>query len=112
MENFTPVSALVGGLLIGGSATLLLFLNGRIAGVSSIARGVLEWKPDDYVWRVLFLAGLVAGAGLFFFLFWNAPVPPPGFPVWLLGAGGALGGVGGSFGARPPRRHRGVGVGR
>src|SRR5258708_16809108 len=104
MENFTPVSALVGGLLIGGSATLLLFLNGRIAGVSSIARGVLEWKPDDYVWRVLFLAGLVAGARPFYLVFWNPPVPRAEFPVWVLGVCAAAGGVRAYFVTpRPPR---------
>jgi uncharacterized membrane protein YedE/YeeE len=36
MTEFTPVSAVVGGLLIGGSAALLLLLNGRIAGISGI----------------------------------------------------------------------------
>ncbi|MCA1688335.1 MAG: YeeE/YedE family protein, partial [Actinobacteria bacterium] len=34
MENFTPVSGLIGGLLIGLAAALLLLLNGRIGGIS------------------------------------------------------------------------------
>jgi uncharacterized protein len=39
MENFTPYSALIGGMLIGLAAALLWLLNGRIAGISGIARG-------------------------------------------------------------------------
>lgn len=42
MDNFTPVSALLGGLLIGASAALFLFLNGRIAGVSGILGGFIH----------------------------------------------------------------------
>jgi len=38
IADFSPLSALIGGLLIGLAATLLLFLNGRIAGISLKAR--------------------------------------------------------------------------
>jgi uncharacterized protein len=112
MENFTPVSALVGGLLIGGSATLLLWLNGRIAGISNIARGVFEWQPGDVAWRLLFLGGLVAGAGLYSALFGNAPVPRAKFPVWLLGAGGVLVGFGTALGSGCTSGHGVCGLGR
>ena len=112
MENFTPVSALVGGLMIGGSATLLLWLNGRIAGISNIARGIFEWQPGDVVWRVLFLGGLVAGAGLDYVLFGNAPVPRTNFPVWLLGVGGVLVGFGTALGSGCTSGHGVCGLGR
>jgi len=82
MENFTPVSALVGGLMIGGASTLLLWLNGRIAGISNIVNGLLEWKPGDFLWRLLFLGGLVAGAAVFYALYGRAPLARPDFPVW------------------------------
>ena len=65
MENFTPFSALAGGALIGLSATVLLLLNGQIAGVSGVLSGLLGPTRGDIVWRVLFLAGLVLGAVLF-----------------------------------------------
>jgi uncharacterized protein len=42
MESFTPYSALAGGLLIGLSVSQLLWFNGRIAGISGIARGLLS----------------------------------------------------------------------
>ncbi len=61
MENFTPYSALAGGLLIGLAASLLLLLNGRIAGISGILFGLLAPAQGEIAWRVLFIVGLVAG---------------------------------------------------
>jgi uncharacterized membrane protein YedE/YeeE len=112
MENFTPVSALVGGLLIGIAATLLLWLNGRIAGISNIVNGLLEWKRGDLLWRLLFLAGLVAGAGVFYVLFDHAPVPRADCPAWLLGTGGVLVGFGTSLGSGCTSGHGVCGLGR
>lgn len=64
MENFTPVTALIGGLLIGGAATLTLWANGRIAGISGILSGVVVPRGVDAIWRVLFIGGLIAGSFL------------------------------------------------
>ncbi|APR79353.1 Putative transmembrane protein [Minicystis rosea] len=61
MSHFTPFSALIGGLLIGLSASILLLFNGRIAGISGILGGIVIPKPGDVAWRAWFLAGLVAG---------------------------------------------------
>ncbi len=65
MESFTPVSAAVGGALIGLAATLLLWLNGRIAGISGIAGGLFTGERKEMTWRTLFLAGLVGGVLLY-----------------------------------------------
>jgi hypothetical protein len=62
MENFSPVSAFAGGILIGVSATILLWLNGRIAGVSGILGGLVSAGRDDLAWRAVFLGGLILGA--------------------------------------------------
>ena len=62
MENFTPVSGLVGGLLLGLAAALLLLLNGRISGISGIVGGLLTPKSSDAGWRLVFVAGLLLGA--------------------------------------------------
>jgi len=59
MENFTPVSAAIGGALIGLSAVLLMMSTGRIAGISGIFSGLLNVHDDDKSWRVAFLAGLI-----------------------------------------------------
>ena len=62
MEGFTPVSGLVGGILIGLAVALMLLLNGRLAGISGIVDGLLAPKPGDTGWRVAFVAGLMLGA--------------------------------------------------
>lgn len=61
--HFTPISALLGGSLIGLSATLLLLLHGRIAGITGIVSGAIDvqTRPQERLWRVLFVMGLVLG---------------------------------------------------
>lgn len=61
MENFTPVAGLIGGLMIGASASLLLLFNGRIAGISGILSGAIAPFPSDRGWRLAFVAGLILG---------------------------------------------------
>lgn len=62
IENFTPWTALTGGLLIGLSAALLMLLNGRIAGISGITKGLFsETSTQERSWRFAFLAGLILG---------------------------------------------------
>ncbi len=94
MTTFTPVSALLGGLLIGTAASLLLWIDGRIAGVSGILGGLLPPTRGGAVWRALFLGGVVAGAALFYALHGHAPQARAGFPGTLLIVGGLLVGLG------------------
>ena len=61
MTNFTPLTGLIGGALIGLAATLLILINGRIAGISGIVGGVLGGSGGEARWRGAFLAGLVVG---------------------------------------------------
>lgn len=61
MENFAPVSAVLGGVLIGLSAVLLWLSHGRIAGISGIVGGLLTPPIRDAGWRVAFIFGLLAG---------------------------------------------------
>ena len=65
MENFTPVASLCGGMLIGLSASILLLCDGKIAGISGIAGGLLSPIKGDTLWRALFLLGLLTGGFLF-----------------------------------------------
>lgn len=67
MENFTPLSATIGGILIGLAATMLLLTQGRIAGISNIVGGLLETNEDDRLWRILFIVGLILGSSTYVF---------------------------------------------
>jgi uncharacterized membrane protein YedE/YeeE len=60
MHDFTPISALVGGGLIGLAASILLIASGRIAGISGIVGGLLQRTSGDVLWRALFFLGLLA----------------------------------------------------
>ena len=65
MDNFTPLSALLGGVLIGLSAAGLMLSHGRIAGISGIVSSALNRPRDtESPWRFAFVAGLVAGGAL------------------------------------------------
>lgn len=55
----SALQALAGGLLIGLAASLLILLNGRIAGISGIVGGLLNQQTSDLAWRIAFLAGLI-----------------------------------------------------
>ena len=101
MVAFTPWSALIGGVLIGLSAAVLMLGSGRVAGVSGIF-GSLPDMGSDLIWRVAFLAGLVAGAWLTAQMGWIDGQVRPGFTgpyawVGLVVAGLAVG-VGTRFG--------------
>ena len=65
MENFTPINAIIGGVLIGLSSTLFLWLNGRIAGISGIAGGLDSLDKNEFTWRLLFLTGLIGGVATY-----------------------------------------------
>ncbi|HVM80570.1 MAG TPA: YeeE/YedE thiosulfate transporter family protein [Stellaceae bacterium] len=89
MENFTPVSAAIGGILIGLSAALLWLMNGRVAGISGILGGLAQAGPGDRAWRVAFLAGMVAAPLLYAATRPSglAPVTIASSPVLLISAG-------------------------
>ena len=57
--NFTPVSALVGGALIGLAAAGMWWLLGRIAGVSSVLGNAIGARGLDLMWRLAFIGGLL-----------------------------------------------------
>jgi uncharacterized membrane protein YedE/YeeE len=58
-QNFTLIASLLGGLLIGIAAALLILFNGKIAGISGIIGGLISANRDDRFWRIAFLVGLI-----------------------------------------------------
>lgn len=111
MTEFTPVTALAGGVLIGLSATLLLLFNGRIAGISGIVNGLFS-AGDDRLWRVLFLISMVLSAGFAFHLTPLQFSLREGFPLWLLLPAGFLVGFGTRMGSGCTSGHGICGLGR
>jgi hypothetical protein len=98
--NFTPLSALAGGILIGLSAVLLLTVNGRIAGISGIVHGIVApEKPNDLDWRLLFLVGLIAGAFLYRLLNGMDTSIALEASILIVGGGGILTGIGTAVGS-------------
>ena len=94
MANFTPISAAIGGALIGLSALLLLLLNGRIAGVTGIFAGLLDPAGSDRAWRATFFAGLIAAPLAAMLIGYAVPVPQIPVSLVTVAIAGALVGFG------------------
>jgi uncharacterized membrane protein YedE/YeeE len=99
MEGFTPISAAIGGALIGVAATLLMLLLGRVAGIAGIFAGLLPTAWGDHIWRSAFIAGLLAAPIAGGFVGYRLPEPalPKSWAViivagLLVGFGARLGG--------------------
>jgi uncharacterized membrane protein YedE/YeeE len=61
--------ALLGGVAIGLAAGAMLLWNGRIAGISGIFNGLMRTDTvGDRDWRVLFVAGLLTGGLILWFV--------------------------------------------
>jgi uncharacterized membrane protein YedE/YeeE len=110
-NSFTPWHALAGGALIGLSAALFVLFNGRIAGISGIAGGLLRPRRGDTAWRLAFLAGLIAAP-----LLWRILAALPAARIdagygWLVAAG-LLVGVGTRYGAGCTSGHGVCGLSR
>ena len=112
MANFTPVSAAIGGALIGLAAAMLMLLMGRVAGISGILGATLGLGTGDRTWRLAFIAGLIlapvaaAIAG--------HPAPMPEMPAsWaVIVAAGLLVGFGARLGGGCTSGHGVCGISR
>ena len=108
MHDFTPISALLGGALIGLASVWLLAANGRIAGVSNILHGLFMPAPK---WRFAFIAGLLLAG--FAWQAAGAPLPlREGFPSGWTAAAGLLVGFGTRLGGGCTSGHGVCGLGR
>ena len=112
MENFTPVSAIAGGALIGLSAAVLWLANGRIAGISGIVGGMLEPLNADFAWRAAFVAGLMVASLLYHWAGGPLPDLSSAAPFAVVVAAGLLVGFGTRLGSGCTSGHGVCGVAR
>jgi len=108
---FTPWSALVGGLVIGIAASILVLANGRIAGIAGIIGGFFRPSAGEVAWRVAFVAGLAAAPILYSLV---ATLPPisvdASYPVVVIA--GLLVGIGTRYGSGCTSGHGVCGISR
>ena len=93
------MASLIGGALIGLSAFLLLWFNGRIAGISSIMSGLFTTDGANRQWRISFLIGLLLGALLWQWLGSDVLNSRQNYPLPLIILGGFLVGFGTRIGS-------------
>ena len=111
--DFTPVSAALGGALIGLAAVILMAGNGRIAGISGIIGGLIgpSQSGGERGWRAAFIAGLVAAPALYMALGPAIEVTIPA-SMPLLVAAGLLVGIGTQLGSGCTSGHGVCGISR
>lgn len=112
MENFTPLPAFLGGVLIGISVVLLLLTNGRIAGISGVVGGLLVSKVRDAGWRLAFILGLIAAPLLYAAVAGGVPPIAITSSTGLLIGGGLLVGFGARLGSGCTSGHGVAGIAR
>jgi uncharacterized protein len=95
--TFTPISSLLGGILIGVAAALMLLACGRIAGISGILGGLTRPTRGDVAWRLTFVLGLVVG-GLVIERLRPGSLGVSVAPLWLVAVAGLLVGYGSRLG--------------
>ncbi len=111
MTSFTPLSGLLGGVLIGLSASLLMSFNGCIAGISGILGEFLAFRRSEMGWRLAFIAGLVVAPILYRAFSGALPFTiTPSMPVLI--AGGLLVGIGTRMGSGCTSGHGVCGLAR
>ncbi len=104
------LSGLIGGIIIGVSALLLLACNGNIAGISGIVGNAVT-KPRQSIWQWFFIAGLLSGATVFYFIKGSLNVSLPSFD-FKMAIAAVLVGVGTRIGSGCTSGHGVCGIGR
>ncbi|MBP2276793.1 MULTISPECIES: YeeE/YedE family protein [Sphingomonas] len=107
----TPyLASLVGGMILGLSAALLLVVNGRIAGISGIVGRLLGGQ--QIAPNIAFVVGLLAGPMLYTTAFGRPPVVTIIASTPLILVSGLLVGVGARMGSGCTSGHGILGIAR
>jgi uncharacterized protein len=110
--NIAMIKPIIGGILIGIASIGMMLFNGRVAGISGILKGILQFPKNDLMWRVSFVAGMILTGLVFNFA-------SPGFAVIEInrslvayGVAGLLIGIGTGLANGCTSGHGVCGVGR
>jgi len=111
--NFTPVESLLGGFIIGLAVAILYLLRGNYAGVSKIYYNVVFINKSGFLWRLLFIVGLIIGPIILSFFSYNdlGFEMPNSNPIIVI-LGGLLVGYGTQLGSGCTSGHGVCGIGR
>lgn len=104
------IYALIGGVCIGIAATLMLYWNGRVTGISGIVNKLMSRRAGS--WRWGFFAGLIAGGILLKFIAPEVFVTSLNAPLWTVPVAGLLVGFGTAMGSGCTSGHGVCGISR
>ena len=111
--NFTPIESLVGGLIIGLAVAILYLLRGNYASISGIYYNVISANKIGFLWRLLFILGLIIGPVILsFFSYKDLGFEMPNTNPIIIILGGLLVGYGTQLGSGCTSGHGVCGIGR
>ena len=111
--NFTPIESLLGGLIIGLAVAILYLMRGNYTGISGIYFNVISANKNGFVWRLLFILGLIIGPVILsFFPYKDLGFVMPNTNPIIIILGGLLVGYGTQLGSGCTSGHGVCGIGR
>jgi len=111
--NFTPIESLLGGLIIGLAVAILYLMRGNYTGISGIYYNVISVNKSGFLWRFLFIMGLIIGPVLLsFFSYTDLGFEMPNTNPIIVILGGLLVGYGTQLGSGCTSGHGVCGIGR
>jgi hypothetical protein len=111
--DFTPLTSLAGGILIGLASTLLMLFAGRVMGATGVLAGLFQPSSrQDFAWRAALLAGMVTGPAIVWLISGAMPAVTVPVSTMALVTGGLIVGVGVTFGSGCTSGHGVCGMAR
>ena len=111
--NFTPIESLLGGLIIGIAVAVLYLMRGNYSGISGIYFNVISANKHGFLWRLLFVVGLIIGPVILsFFSYKDLGFEMPNTDPIIIILGGLLVGYGTELGSGCTSGHGICGIGR
>jgi len=111
--NFTPIESLLGGLIIGLAVAILYLMRGNYTGISGIYYNVISVNKSGFLWRFLFIMGLIIGPVILsFFPYTDLGFEMPNTNPLVVIVGGLLVGYGTQLGSGCTSGHGVCGIGR